>query len=48
MSYIRPVRLEELVAWLVENEYVNALEATALAAALIERYDVITEASTPQ
>lgn len=52
MSYIRPIKLEELIQWLLENGFAEEkpgyghVDAETLAQALINRFDVITKAST--
>lgn len=46
MSYYRPMRVDELVKWLVENEFVHELDAPALAEALVEKFDVLGYSST--
>lgn len=52
MSYLRPVKHEELVAWLLERGYAEEksgyghVSADELAAALIETFDLIKEFRT--
>jgi hypothetical protein len=47
MSYLRPIRQEELVEWLLENNYAEELPgyghvaAEELAAALIRKFEIL-------
>lgn len=47
MSYIRPVRIDELVQFLTDYG-VAASNAQELAEGLIDRFDIITESMSPQ
>jgi len=53
MSYVRPVRQQELVTWLLENGFAEEkpgyghVDAETLAAALRERFDVIITSAQP-
>lgn len=44
MSYYRPVRLSELIAWLVDQAGVDPEVASDLAQKLVDRYDLMTYA----
>lgn len=44
MSYVRPVRVDELVEWL---NSVNVEDIEGLAQALTERFDIITTSNSP-
>lgn len=52
MSYYRPVRVEELVAWLLEKGYAEEepgfghVDAQALAEALTNKFDMLFESKT--
>lgn len=52
MSYYRPVRVEELVAWLLAKGYAEEssgyghVSAQDLAEALTEKYDMLFESNT--
>lgn len=54
MSYVREVRKDELVKWLLDMGYAEEksgfghVSAEILAEALMARFDIITESSSPQ
>lgn len=53
MAYFRAMRVDELVAWLLEKGYAEEtsgyghVSAEELAAALVDAFDVLGYASTP-
>ena len=53
MSYYRPIRKDELAAWLLQKGYAEAesgyghVSADELAEALIERFDVLFTSNSP-
>lgn len=54
MSYVRPVRVDELVKWLKDNfgivtdsDLDIVVCSGVLAEALVSRFDIIMESSTP-
>lgn len=46
MSYVRPIRKEELVKWIYDHGLAEA-DTETLAEALVAEFDIITEAHTP-
>lgn len=54
MAYLRPVREDELVEWLLANGFAEAesgfghVSAEELAQKLIDRFDVLTMSQLPQ
>lgn len=52
MSYLRPVKLEELKTWLLEKGFAEEesgfghVDAETLAEALMDRFEIITKSST--
>lgn len=53
MSYLRPIRLEELTDWLLENGLAEEeagyghVDAATLAQKLIDKFDILTYSKTP-
>lgn len=51
MSYLRPIRKDELTTWLLENGPEDAgywdVDAPALAQKLIDKFDILTYSNTP-
>lgn len=45
MSYLREVRVEELIDWLDRNDY-HQIDSTDLAQRLVDRFDILTTSHT--
>lgn len=47
MSYVRPMKINELTQWILERTSLDTLEAETLAQDLIDTFDVITTSDSP-
>lgn len=45
MSYVRPIRVDELIKWIKDNGY-DEVSAETLAQALVDTFDIITTSMT--